>query len=66
MESLHELNVQPTLIVIIDAADDVILRRLTLRRTDPITGQSYASSDDADREVKPRLIVAPNEKREIV
>jgi adenylate kinase len=38
MESLHELNVQPTLIVIIDAADDVILKRLTLRRTDPITG----------------------------
>ncbi|CAK72954.1 unnamed protein product (macronuclear) [Paramecium tetraurelia] len=66
MESLNELNIQPTLIVIIDAVDDVVLKRLTQRRTDPISGRIYKSSDEADKEVKPRLVIAPNDKREIV
>ena len=66
MESLNELNIQPTLIVIIDAVDDIVLKRLIQRRTDPVSGRIYNSIDEADKEVKSRLIIAPNEKRDVV
>ncbi|CAD8094357.1 unnamed protein product [Paramecium sonneborni] len=66
LESLNELNIQATLMVIIDVADDIITRRLIQRRTDPITGVVYNSLDEADKEVRSRLIIAPNEKREVV
>lgn len=66
LESLGVLNINPTLIVIIDANDDLIERRLTQRRTDPVSGVVYKNIDEVPNDARSRVLVAPNEKREVV
>lgn len=63
---MNELRINPTLVVILNANDHVIERRLTARRTDPISGVVYKSIDEVPNDIKSRLVIAPNEKKEIV
>ncbi|KAM3139823.1 hypothetical protein pb186bvf_008065 [Paramecium bursaria] len=66
LNQLVNLYINPTLLVLIDAQDDIILRRLTNRRIDPQSGIVYTSMDQASSDVRNRLTVAPNEQREVV
>jgi adenylate kinase len=64
---LKDLKINPSLIVLIDANDNLVENRLTKRKTDPLTGQVYNKIEEVtDKDIKSRLITVPNEKPEIV
>eukprot|EP00331_Platyophrya_macrostoma_P033037 CAMPEP_0176444716 /NCGR_PEP_ID=MMETSP0127-20121128/23237_1 /TAXON_ID=938130 /ORGANISM="Platyophrya macrostoma, Strain WH" /LENGTH=452 /DNA_ID=CAMNT_0017830295 /DNA_START=17 /DNA_END=1375 /DNA_ORIENTATION=- len=65
---LEELKIQPALIIILEANDDLVYKRLANRRIDPVSGSIY--DEEAARYLDPlittRLFPVPNEKPEIL
>lgn len=61
------MKINPSLIVLIDCPDQIVINRLTKRRTDPLTGQVYDDIELVeDPEIKKRLSVSPNESEAVV
>ena len=61
------MKINPSLVVLIDCPDQIVINRLTKRRTDPLTGQVYDDIDLVeDPEIKKRLAISPNESEAVV
>lgn len=67
MNSLGELKINPTLIVVIECDEKTSVERLENRRTDPQTGTVYESIGYIlDKDVQARVVRQPNDAQEIV
>ncbi|XP_076003678.1 adenylate kinase 8 [Genypterus blacodes] len=66
--SLQESLYQPNKVFLLELTDDVCLERITLRSTDPVTGQRYhtVSRPPPNREVYDRLKTRPEDKAQTV
>ncbi|XP_027873235.1 adenylate kinase 8 [Xiphophorus couchianus] len=60
-KSLHESQYQPNRVFFLEASDDVCMQRLSLRGTDPVSGERYhaVTQPAPSSEVQDRLRTAP-------
>jgi len=66
LNSLMQLKQKPSLIVILQLADNLVFERHEYKKVDPITGQTYNLKQSFDKEVLARLVANENDRFEIV
>lgn len=69
LQLLEDLKIQPSVIVILEVPDEVVIQRLGNRRIDPLTGKSYDLNDpnvDVPNEVRARLQSRPHDEPDVL
>lgn len=67
IQSLPDLKIQPTLVVVLECDQETSVERLNLRRVDPQSGIVYDKSNPiVDPQVESRAVRQQNDNRDIV
>ena len=67
IQLLEDLKIQPTVIVVLECADETVSQRLSGKRIDPVTGLIYDLNDkdvEIARDVQSRLQVRPSDEQQ--
>ena len=61
LSMLKELYLQPSLLLILDMAEEKVLDKFAFRRIDPVSLKAYDYRKVTDLAMKERLVQSPNE-----
>eukprot|EP00826_Nyctotherus_ovalis_P039115 TRINITY_DN3730_c0_g1_i26.p1 TRINITY_DN3730_c0_g1~~TRINITY_DN3730_c0_g1_i26.p1 ORF type:complete len:438 (-),score=132.75 TRINITY_DN3730_c0_g1_i26:108-1421(-) len=66
LNAILQLKQKPSLVVVLQAEDNVVFERHEYKKVDSVTGQSYSLKQSLDKEVLERLVANDSDKFEIV